>query len=91
METNWFDYIKENPDKDWDHRGLSENPNITWEIIQSNPDKKWNYNSLSLNPNITWEIVKTNPDKDWSYYLLSSNKMSKDPFFQNKQLSYVLK
>ena len=67
MESNWFDYIKENP------------------------DKNWNYSYLSANPNITWEIIQANPDKDWNYSALSSNKMSKDPFFQNKQLSYVLK
>ena len=67
MESNWFDYIKENPDKDW------------------------NYNALSLNPNITWEIVQSNPDKKWNYHFLSLNNMTKDPFFQNKQLTYILK
>ena len=91
MESNWFDYIKENPDKDWNYINLSLNPNITWEIVQSNPDKPWNYKCLSKNQNITWEIVQENPDKPWKYSLLSLNKMSKDPFFENKQLSYVLK
>ena len=43
MESNWFDYIKENPDKKWDYTMLSFNPNITWEIIQANPDKNWSY------------------------------------------------
>ena len=41
METNWFDYIKENPDKRWDYKLLSLNPNITWEIVLANPDKPW--------------------------------------------------
>jgi hypothetical protein len=35
--------------------------------------------------------VEANPDKPWNYHNLSCNKMSKDPYFNNKQLSYVLK
>ena len=91
MESNWFDYIKENPDKKWNYYSLSLNPNITWEIVQENPDKDWSYDSLSENPNITWEIVKANPDKNWNYGSLCSNKMSKHSFFENKQLTYILK
>jgi hypothetical protein len=59
---------------------LSDNPNITWEIIQQNPDKDWNYEWLSSNPNITWEIIQENSDtlrfrgrNDWSYDWLSAN------------------
>ena len=58
---------------------------------KNNPDKKWDYISLSRNPNITWDIVNANPDIEWDYLALSCNKMTKDPFFQNKQLSYILK
>jgi len=50
-----------------------------------------NGNYISMNPNITWEIVDANPHISWNYDILSNNKMTKDPFFQNKQLSYVLK
>lgn len=64
--NDWFNYILANSDKPWDYKGLSENPNITWEYIESNPDKPWNYANLS------------------------ENKMSKHPFFQTKQLNYVL-
>ena len=46
---------------------LSENPNITWEIIQANPDKEWNWYLLSGNPNITWDIVEANPDNPWDW------------------------
>ena len=66
-ETNWFDYIKNNPDKPWDWGNLSRNPNVTWDIVVANPDKPWNYRELSF------------------------NEMKKHPFFQNQQLSYVLK
>ena len=72
-ELSWFDYIKLSPQKKWDYRGLSGNPNITWDIVLANPDKAWNYDALSRNPNITWDIVLANPDKAWNYAALSEN------------------
>jgi hypothetical protein len=59
----------------WDYGWLSENPNITWDIIQANPDKLFNYERISYNPNITWEIVDAHPEKDWDYFGLSFNPM----------------
>jgi|SaaInlStandDraft_5_1057022.scaffolds.fasta_scaffold457290_1 hypothetical protein len=49
----WFQFIKDHPDKDWDWRMVSCNPNITMEIIQDNPDKpwRWYWKELSTNPN----------------------------------------
>ena len=37
------------PDKPWSWLWLSQNPNITWEIVQANPDKPWDWVGLSLN------------------------------------------
>ena len=45
----WFQYVKDNSDKDWDYKWLSQNPNITWKIVESNLDKPWNYKNLSYN------------------------------------------
>ena len=59
------------PDKDWNFKGLSQNSNITWEIVKDNPDKDWSFGCLSQNPNITWKIVKNNPDKKWNFANLS--------------------
>ena len=42
---------------------ISENPNVTWEIIQNNLDKDWCWYGISNNPNITWEIIQNNPDE----------------------------
>ena len=39
----WFQFILDNSDKPWDWNLLSENPNITWEIIEANHDKEWNW------------------------------------------------
>jgi len=41
--SEWFDYVKDNPDKPWHYQWLSINPNVTWQIVQDNPDIDWNY------------------------------------------------
>ena len=77
METNWnkywFKFIANNTDKPWNWRGLSQNLNITMEIVQQYPDKPWDWYGLSENPNITWEIVRANHDKPWNWEHLSIN------------------
>ena len=76
-----WEIVKDNPDEDWNWRGLSGNQNITLEIVKDNINKDWSWNRLSYNPNITWEIVKDNPDEDWYWGWLSSN-----PFTKNKEI-----
>jgi hypothetical protein len=44
----------------WDWFGISENPNITWNIIEKNKNKPWDWDCVSENPNITWDIVSDN-------------------------------
>ena len=51
---------------------LTNNPNITWDIIQSNPDCDWNLRLLPLNSNITWDIIRSNLDKNWDWGIVSS-------------------
>lgn len=55
-ELSWFDHIKFSPQKDWNYACLSENSNVTWDIVLANPDKAWHYKGLSSNPNITWVL-----------------------------------
>ena len=95
-----WDIVEANPDKPWDHYlGVSKNPNITLEILKANPDKPWYYYGICFNPNITWDFIESKSKQVcwsysevcWSYSALSANPMKKHPFFQNKQLSYVLK
>ena len=74
----WEKYLSQNiktfPKNFWNlDMLLSQNPNITWEIVQANPDKPWRYSMLSRNPNITWEIVQANPDENWNFNMLSKN------------------
>ena len=74
-----WELLKRNPDKDWDWRVLSANPNITMEIIQNNPDKPWSGDGLSMNPNLTMEMILNSPQFHdptsyfWNWYWVSSN------------------
>jgi hypothetical protein len=52
---------------------LSQNHNITWDIVKDNLDKPWDFYFLSENPNITWDIIKNNPNKKWSIKNYISN------------------
>lgn len=67
VDGNFFKYL------DWDWRGVSENPNITQEIINNNPTKNWNYSYMSNNSNITFDFVKQHIDKPWDWRWLSQN------------------
>ena len=82
METNWnqcfFNFVEANMDKPWDWFGLSQNPNITWDIVEANPDKHWDWDKISGNKNITFDIVEANPDKHWDWKSLSKKKFTKE-------------
>ena len=71
VEDEWTEhfwkFIENNIDKPWDWKWLSQNPNITFDIILAHPDKSWNWYWLSLNPNITFDIVLAHPDKPWKW------------------------
>jgi hypothetical protein len=38
-----------NPDHEWEWFYVSQNPNITWDIIQANPDHMWYWWCISSN------------------------------------------
>ena len=50
--------IENTPDKTWDWRSISINPNITWEIINNNQTKPWK-DKILYNQNITWDIIES--------------------------------
>ena len=35
--SEYIEYILDNLDRAWDFCELSENPNVTWEIVKTNP------------------------------------------------------
>jgi len=51
------------PDKPWDWYYISQNPNITMEIINKYPDKPWSWERISRISNITMEDIENN-DKE---------------------------
>jgi hypothetical protein len=63
----WFQFILDNPEEEWDYIELSTNPNTTLRIIKNNSDLPWDYSWLSCNCNVTWEFIQKNPDKPWDY------------------------
>ena len=66
-------YYYENPDIPWSWYSISQNPNITWDIIRDNPDKDWNWLVISQHKNITIEIILDNPDiPGMGFYILQS-------------------
>ena len=71
---NGVNLVQSNPNIKWEYYLLSQNTNITWDIVSSHPDKPWNYSFLSENPNITWDngvnLIQSNPGKEWNYYFL---------------------
>lgn len=49
---------------------ISDNSNITWDIIKENIDKPWDWYDIKNNPNITWDIIRCNPkelNRLWSF------------------------
>lgn len=70
--NEWFQFILENPDKDWNYKFMSLNPNLTFEIVQANPDKDWDYEYLIQNPNISIsQIIHAYPDKPWHFIYMT--------------------
>ena len=81
--------IEKHPEKPWDWRSISDNPNLTMEIIEKHPEKPWDWKYISLNPNLTFKFIENNIDR------IDFNRLSRNKFtFQNKQInkreSYLL-
>jgi len=64
---HWFQFILRNPDKPWDWYCITNNENVTLELIDKYPDKPWDWEYLSSNPNLTMEFVEKYQDKPWDW------------------------
>ena len=53
IEHEWkekfWKFIENHPDKPWKWNWLSQNPNITFDIVLAHPDKPWHWGWLSRN------------------------------------------
>ena len=50
--------FKKFPNKDWDYTKLSNNPNLTIDMIQEYPNKPWNYTCISRNKSFTFKMLE---------------------------------
>jgi len=51
--------MKYYPQGNWNFEALSENPNVSWDIVEYHINKRWNWSKLSRNnPHITCEILQ---------------------------------
>lgn len=72
--NNFEILLEQSFDKNWNWDQLSQNPNITINIV----DKSWYWDSLSLNFTLTIEFIKKYTEGDkckpWDWDLISRNK-----------------
>ena len=62
----------------WNWYDISQNPNITMEMVNADPTKPWEWNAISYNPNLTMEMILANPTKDWNWFGIAINTFIKD-------------
>ncbi len=53
----FLEFVLANPDKQWNWRRLSSNPQITWKDFVDNPQCLWNANGMLENPNTTLGMI----------------------------------
>ena len=88
---HWFQFIKNNLDKPWNWNLLSQNLNLTSDIVRDNPDKSWDWYFLIDNPNISWAVIESNLIKEWDWRLLSqfnTSSSNNDPTLSNIIATY---
>ena len=72
----------------WDYTNLSQNPNITMDIVNKNRHynmyKQWSYGDLAANPTITWNDICTKKDKGWyRHEVIKKESVTFDIFLNN--------
>ena len=62
-------------DHHWVWEYISENPNLSIEIINKYPNKEWDWGLISKNKNITMENIVNNPTEPffWNWLYISIN------------------
>ena len=63
--------IKNNLDKPWDFKILSNCNKINWDIIKNNINLDWNWFNLSKRDDITWNIISNNFNFPWNWKAIS--------------------
>ena len=87
---NTLTYLLEKyPDKPWNWRWISMNPNITVDFIEKHPDKPWDWEGISMNPNITIDFIEKHIDR-LDFMGLSQNKFTYQNKLNRQKEAYIL-
>jgi hypothetical protein len=93
FRQHWFQFILDNPDKPWDYSTLSENSNVSWNIICKYPKKKWSLPHFCCNSNMTYDIYTNNDHLNWSsrcfLYLAKCSDVTLDTVLTMSQIPLV--
>lgn len=65
--------VEKNIGRAWDWFELSQNPNITWDVVYKHRDKPWKMRYISGSRHVTCEIVRNHPEIAWDYLGLACN------------------
>ena len=68
-----FQFVTDNPDKNWCYYTLSRIKNLTWDVVESTIDKDWDFDYLTSHPNISTKIILENINYSWDFEELSCN------------------
>ncbi len=86
----WWSFMMKHESKlDWYY--ISENPNLTIDMINANLDKTLKWDWISGNPNLTMDFINANPDKPWKWKNISNNNFTKSKveFINKKYREYL--
>ena len=75
MQTQWIEYYLKFLGDNADWKLLSQNPNITMQVVLAHDPlgKPWNWKWVSSNFNITMKDVLAHPEMPWDWKWLSEN------------------
>ena len=72
-KTNWFKYILDNPQLQWDLYEISGNPLVSINIVLNNSNFPWNFRRLSINPSIYLSDILETPQFPWEWDYVSTS------------------
>ena len=76
MDDYHFTELTVDPEKPWNWNGISQNQNITIEMIENHPEKPWDWNIISSNPILTMEFIEKHPEKAWNWEGIEENTLN---------------
>jgi hypothetical protein len=70
---DWFYFVRDHPDLEYDWVALSRHPNIIWEFVMHNATLPWDWGELTRHPNISIQTIIENTAFPWVYENIMDN------------------